>query len=183
MVTLILVAPAVFKTLANLSLEPYMKKQMADCTKGTSVVQRVVMILSEAATLKDEILVPLVKLVANVAVDVNSHEDLVQRKSVQQAADGKGQNEEWKAFLESVVRLLSNTQTPQLMLQLTRLLRNLAATETTRAKIVEFGAPGPLFQVGDMWQLRAWATQITQLISGHPDCRLDSDLFPVEPGA
>eukprot|EP00656_Telonema_subtile_P025625 TRINITY_DN2766_c0_g2_i1.p1 TRINITY_DN2766_c0_g2~~TRINITY_DN2766_c0_g2_i1.p1 ORF type:complete len:1341 (-),score=383.37 TRINITY_DN2766_c0_g2_i1:91-4113(-) len=139
----------IYETLANLSLNSYMKNRMGTAPESgdSTVVQTVVRELNKGNSLRDDMLVPLVRLVANVTVDVNSHEDLVAKRPVQQDSDGKGQSEAWKSFLENVVRLLSNTQSPALQLQLVRLLRNLAATQNCRERIVQYGAAAPLFQV------------------------------------
>ena len=129
----------IFEALANLSLNSNMKIQMSEFSNSINssqaarlgeftVVQNVTAALGKhAAVLPDEYLVPLVRIIANVTVDVNSHEDLVPRRrgTMQRSTEEDDiDSQEWRVFLETVGRVIETTKTQDLQLELVRLLRN-----------------------------------------------------------
>lgn len=179
----------IYDTLANLSLDRYMKDQMSTPAPDGSITPVQTMVIeiikaqhneanntSKGVAVRDSLvpgsahlsLVPLVRLIANVSVNVSSHQQLVPLPSMlpndlasnavaftldkaRPFDDPDDQpddrNPSWSLFLKSVHALLSNTQSQELQLQLVRMIRNLSATAKICEKIVGCGGAAALFLV------------------------------------
>jgi len=132
---------SVFTVLANLALDSYMKLRMSDDSEKMSVMQKIIG-KQLYAPFKDHTRVQIARIVANITVDVTTHDRIIDKRSGETA-----QKKSWETFCEGACHTLSNTQSSEVQVQFARIFRNLACTESTREKIVNYNAPSALFQL------------------------------------